>query len=73
MDIIDQAQEFDQLFRDWALRRRRLHREGNEEASIQLAYCIDCGFEITEERLKVKPDAVRCVDCQALHERNYGR
>jgi hypothetical protein len=29
-------------------------------------YCVDCGCEITEERLKSKPDAVRCVDCQEL-------
>lgn len=31
--------------------------------------CIDCGSEIGFERLNVQPYAVRCVDCQQLHEK----
>jgi RNA polymerase-binding transcription factor len=27
--------------------------------------CIDCGHEIPEGRLDARPEAARCVDCQA--------
>jgi DnaK suppressor protein len=31
--------------------------------------CIDCGGEIPEGRLDARPDAARCVSCQAKHAR----
>jgi DnaK suppressor protein len=31
--------------------------------------CIDCGNEIPEGRLDARPDAARCVNCQAKHAR----
>jgi DnaK suppressor protein len=31
--------------------------------------CADCGDEIGYERLRVQPHALRCIDCQSLHER----
>ena len=31
--------------------------------------CIDCGGEIPEGRLDARPDAARCVGCQAKHAR----
>ena len=31
--------------------------------------CIDCGNEIPEGRLDARPDAARCVGCQAKHAR----
>lgn len=31
--------------------------------------CTDCGDEIPFDRLKVEPWALRCVACQAIHER----
>jgi RNA polymerase-binding transcription factor DksA len=31
--------------------------------------CIECMGEIPLERLKVKPEAVRCVACQQTYER----
>ena len=30
--------------------------------------CRDCGREIPPERLRVMPEAVRCVDCQRHYE-----
>lgn len=30
--------------------------------------CIDCGVEIPEERLKVKPYARRCIQCEEKNE-----
>jgi RNA polymerase-binding transcription factor DksA len=29
--------------------------------------CVDCGHEIPEGRLEARPDAARCVSCQAKH------
>ena len=31
--------------------------------------CVDCGDEIPEGRLEARPDAARCVGCQAKHAR----
>jgi len=31
--------------------------------------CVDCGVEIPEGRLDARPDAARCVGCQAKHAR----
>ena len=31
--------------------------------------CVDCGGEIPEGRLDARPDAARCVACQAKHAR----
>ena len=31
--------------------------------------CVDCGQQIPEGRLEARPDAARCVDCQAKQAR----
>jgi len=31
--------------------------------------CVDCGHDIPEGRLDARPDAARCVGCQAKHAR----
>ena len=31
--------------------------------------CTDCGGDIPEGRLEARPDAARCVNCQAKHAR----
>lgn len=33
--------------------------------------CIDCGNDIPLARLRAEPAALRCVDCQSRHEREY--
>jgi RNA polymerase-binding protein DksA len=33
--------------------------------------CTDCGSEIALERLRIKPEAVRCIDCQSVHEKTF--
>ena len=33
--------------------------------------CANCGGDIGFERLRVTPTAVRCVDCQRMHEKTY--
>jgi RNA polymerase-binding transcription factor DksA len=33
--------------------------------------CADCGADIPFQRLLAEPGALRCVDCQARHEKTY--
>jgi RNA polymerase-binding transcription factor DksA len=33
--------------------------------------CTDCGGEIPLGRLRIKPEAVRCTDCQTVHEKTF--
>jgi RNA polymerase-binding protein DksA len=33
--------------------------------------CADCGAAIGFARLKAYPTAVRCIDCQALHDKQF--
>ncbi len=33
--------------------------------------CADCGHEIPEGRLEARPDAARCVSCQAKYARRH--
>ena len=48
-------------------------REQRDEVLAALAriddgsygHCVDCGNQIPEERLDARPDAARCVSCQA--------
>lgn len=34
-------------------------------------FCVDCDCEIPAARREKVPYAVRCVDCQSLHEQLY--
>lgn len=35
--------------------------------------CVDCGADIGFERLKAYPAAMRCIACQARHEKTYAK
>lgn len=35
--------------------------------------CIECGCEIGFERLRVMPQALRCIGCESAHEARSGR
>jgi RNA polymerase-binding transcription factor DksA len=58
-----------------------LHRDLDEFRQLEAAQdrlaggsygiCIDCGGEIAFERLLAQPAALRCVDCQRVHEKTY--
>lgn len=34
--------------------------------------CIECNNEIPALRLQYKPEAIRCVQCQTVHEKKTG-
>jgi len=73
MDDIDYAQQDEALFRETALFEtlRNEREEPLEKAGIRL--CIECEKRIPRRRLKVEPNAVRCVTCQEREERERKR
>lgn len=35
--------------------------------------CAGCGLDIDFERLKVEPAALRCIECQRVHEKTFAQ
>jgi len=35
--------------------------------------CTDCGQDIGYERLRAEPAALRCIDCQRVHEKTFAQ
>ena len=50
---------------------RRLEAARNRLADGSYGVCANCGGEIAFERLRATPVAVRCIQCQAQHEKTY--
>lgn len=73
-DIVDRAQPAVEgnLADAFALRAAKMFHE--EPRSVNgKRVCLDCEEALSKKRLKAAPEAVRCVDCQKLHERKQGR
>jgi len=66
MDEIDRIQELE----DTRLAERLAAIQKELEKPAESIDCVECGFEIPEERRKLLPHATRCVDCQNAIERN---
>ncbi len=64
-DLVDQAAEAEEIFRQEALAGRAARAPHGAAA----AQCIDCGERIPERRRRAAPGAVRCLDCQQWAER----
>ena len=63
----------DRVSTEAMLRLLAENREQVERALERLqvglyGYCEDCGRRIPEERLRFRPEATRCVDCQSRLE-----
>ncbi len=73
MDEIDQAQHYDELYRQSALNRHFAgpgdYHVGHGHARNDNGTCVDCGEKIKKARLKALPHAVRCISCQSKQER----
>ena len=69
-DIGDIAQKRDQGFVAAALKHQATSREKEPEQLIEngVVLCVECGYQIQAARLKAKPNAARCIDCQTIHE-----
>ncbi|MBN6079892.1 TraR/DksA C4-type zinc finger protein [Aggregatibacter actinomycetemcomitans] len=63
-DILDRAQELEQLQREIALKRRVTMT--HQESAL---CCEDCGEEIPQQRRAAIRGVIRCVACQGNHER----
>ncbi|MGU6722675.1 TraR/DksA family transcriptional regulator [Salmonella enterica subsp. enterica serovar Pomona] len=67
VDELDRAQELAAQFNEHCLAEhmRQAHQDTPTSA---VRCCEDCDILIPAARLAVQPDAVCCVDCQALRE-----
>jgi phage/conjugal plasmid C-4 type zinc finger TraR family protein len=70
VDIFDQAQERDALFRENALKNQLAKTRPivTPGAKVTKRNCKDCGDPIPKKRLKAKPGAERCIECQTNYE-----
>ncbi len=59
-----------ELSRDLA-ELRALEAARSRLAAGEFGICPGCGTEIPYARLSVQPAALRCVDCQSLHEKTF--
>lgn len=50
---------------------RQLEAAQDRLAQGNYGSCVDCGREIDFDRLLAQPSALRCLDCQAVHERTH--
>jgi RNA polymerase-binding transcription factor DksA len=55
-----------------AMRRQRAEVLAALERARAGTYgkCVDCGLPVPDGRLEARPEAARCVACQAKHDRN---
>ncbi len=69
-DLADRAGDLEEQQRSNALRAQsavvvEMPRQNREGKRI----CLGCEERLSQKRLKAEPRAVRCVECQDLHEK----
>lgn len=72
MDIIDDAQEMAEFHRQQSIRiaLNGRYREREQPLIIDgVRCCLGCEDPISEDRLRLKPYAVRCTACQEQKDR----
>lgn len=52
--------------------QERLRRAQEALAAGTYGLCVDCGEPIPDARLRMVPDAIRCVSCQGASSRRRG-
>lgn len=67
MDVCDKASDYAALLNSNALANQLA--KGRAFSGESLFECVDCGEEIPEGRRKAVPGCMRCVTCEASHER----
>lgn len=73
-DAADRAQVREEEEREEALRRVRQRNVSIAPIEVNgKRVCMDCLDPIDRKRLRAAPEALRCVECQMLHERRNGR
>jgi len=73
MDECDLAARREEHYRDIAILRARTASSEEEPLydSEGKRICVECEKRIPQKRLKARPEAVRCVECQARKERDH--
>jgi DnaK suppressor protein len=70
-DVADELSDGD---RQAAVMEVAVRQRAEVEAALQrvadgtYGRCVDCGRELSEERLEARPEAARCVEDQQRHE-----
>lgn len=74
-DEIDNAQKYDELYRNSALIKAKARHTEEEDLLIinGVRCCLDCEKPIPPARLELQPDARRCVKCQEKKEKRYAK
>lgn len=74
-DEIDNAQKYDELYRNSALIKAKARHTEEEDPLIinGVRCCLDCEKPIPLARLELQPNARRCVTCQSKKEKRYAR
>lgn len=65
-DALDQAQAIEEKNRTLALQKAQQNREKANIVNGE-TLCLYCNEQVPEKRVKAV-NAVRCIDCQTLHE-----
>lgn len=77
MDEVDKAKELELEHRACSLNTVLTtpdHNPGETQLFINdTVCCVDCLDPIPPERMAIKPNAVRCVECKDQWERRHGR
>lgn len=69
-DDLDRAQNLEELEREQSL-GRQARAAVSHETPFEIEgqrVCLDCFEPLSRKRLKANPQAVRCVECQGVHE-----
>jgi len=74
-DIIDRANELAEWHRALALEKALKKRPAfsavfEEIDGVQVQLCAECDEPIPTRRIEALPNAVLCIDCQALWEKH---
>ena len=65
-DIVDDAQEYNELYQRVALENHRLRTQQDARADFNGKDCVDCGETIISKRIAL--GFFRCIECQTDRE-----
>ena len=69
-DQLDRAKELEMLHREKSL---AAHKQASSEPEQWIdgdrVLCLNCSVPVSPQRLRAKPNAAYCMDCQQLRER----
>ena len=69
-DDLDRAKDLEMKQRDVALQNQLDNAVEREQPLVidGKRCCVDCGMPIPGQRLKARPQSVRCIDCKTYKE-----